>query len=57
MANEDQVTEIEVLQSIYDGDPCFNMINDSTFQYKVSGYEQSTTKLENITLCFTMLSA
>ncbi|CAG7837719.1 unnamed protein product [Allacma fusca] len=34
MANEEQITEIEVLMSIYDGDPCFNKINDSTFQYR-----------------------
>jgi len=34
MANEDQTTEIEVLQSIYEGDPCFHQINDTTFQYK-----------------------
>lgn len=27
--------EIEVLQSIYDGDSNFTMIDNSTFQYKV----------------------
>jgi len=32
--NEEQSTEIEVLQSIYDGDSCFHMVNDTTFQYK-----------------------
>ena len=31
----EQVEELEVLQSIYEGDENFNVINDNTFQYKV----------------------
>jgi len=34
MANEDQEEELEVLQSIYDGDECFKGISDTQFQYK-----------------------
>ena len=27
--------ELEALKSIYDGDECFNVVDDTTFQYKV----------------------
>jgi hypothetical protein len=45
MANEEQVTEIEVLMSIYDGDPCFNKINDTTFQYRFGEEGEKTSCL------------
>lgn len=34
--SEQQEEEIEVLLSIYDGDPNFKQISPSTYQYKVS---------------------
>lgn len=36
MTNESQLEELEVLASIYEGDPNFKQIKDDTSQYKVS---------------------
>lgn len=36
-----QQEEIEVLKSIYDGDECFKMVNDVTFQYKICNIDDS----------------
>lgn len=36
MANESQLEELEVLESIYEGDLNFKRIQNDTFQYKVS---------------------
>ena len=36
MCEELQEEELEVLRSIYDGDTNFTVLNDKTFQYKVS---------------------
>ena len=36
MGLEEQVEEKEVLASIYEGDDNFSVINDTTYQYKVS---------------------
>ncbi|GFO16398.1 RWD domain-containing protein 4-like protein [Plakobranchus ocellatus] len=33
-STELQEEELEVLRSIYDGDPCFKALNDTVFQYK-----------------------
>lgn len=33
-----QEEEKEVLLAIYEGDPAFNMISDTTYQYKVGTY-------------------
>lgn len=37
---EEHEEEREVLQSIYEGDDCYSMINDTTFQYKVKSVHQ-----------------
>ena len=41
MGADEQKEEIEVLDSIYDGDPKFRKVGETTFQYQVSQNVQS----------------
>jgi len=40
-----QQEEIEVLKSIYDGDECFKMVNECTFQYKIGENDNNRSLL------------
>lgn len=48
MSNSElQEEEKEVLLSIYDGDPAFNMISDTVYQYKVNQKQSNLSKWES----------
>ncbi|CAH1802154.1 unnamed protein product [Owenia fusiformis] len=45
---EQQQEEVEVLQSIYDGDTNYIQVNDTTFQYKVGEHEHHKSFLVEV---------